>query len=76
MEWHVGNNPCPHGKPYLMGDSNCYRCPSYQECTSAVEIREECEYVMEDGQCGYVRSSQYLNGCECESDNCPYYSSI
>ena len=37
MEWHFGNNPCPHGKTYLMEDGDCYRCPLYQECTSAVE---------------------------------------
>ena len=40
MEWHLGNNPCPHGKPYLMEGGDCYRCPAYQECPSAVDIRD------------------------------------
>ena len=35
-----------------------------------------CEYCLEDGQCGCKSSSQYLNGCECELDCCPYYSPV
>lgn len=44
----MGTNPCPHGKPYLMEDGDCYRCPAYQECVSAVEIRDRNN---EDKEC-------------------------